>query len=145
MSKVLGREAIGKKEGKTKEVTVEEWGGSILIRKLSHREVLAIQDMASKAVDGDTKKVKNMGKLSEFNFELIRLSWVDASGQPVLEPADYDSLIDEPNTVIKLLTTEMAAWSGLNEDAKKDAEKNSQMILNGASGSALPSPSAARP
>lgn len=124
MAKLLGREAIGQKTGKTKEISVEEWGGSILIRQLSHRQVVAIQGMASDALDRETKTVKDRTKLTKFNFELIRLSWVDEAGESVLSEEDYDSLIDQPNAIIKKLTDEMAEFSGLSETADKDAEKN---------------------
>lgn len=121
---ILGREIIGQKHHKTKEVSVEEWGGSILIRQLSHREVVAVQGMAKEAVDRATMSVKDGAKLTKFNFELIRLSWINEDGELILTAADYDALINEPNAVIKRLTDEMAAFSGLSDAAEKEAEKN---------------------
>ena len=142
----LGRELVGKKHGKTKEVYVPEWDGSILIRQLSHQEVVNVQGMAMDAVDTVTQSIKDRSKLTRFNFELIRLSWVDAEGNAVLstDNADYEWLVSEPNAVIRTLTDAMSAYSGLQPNAEKDAEKNSPTTLNGASGSALPLPSVAR-
>jgi len=121
---ILGREIIGQKHNKTKELHVEEWGGSILIRQLSHREVVAVQGMAREAVDRATQSIKDGAKLTRFNFELIRLSWINEDGGLVLTPADYDALMDEPNAVIKKLTDGMAEFSGLSDAAEKEAEKN---------------------
>ena len=142
---IIGREVIGKKHGKTKEIHVPEWDGSILIRQLSHQEVVTIQGMAADALDAATQTIKDRSKLTKFNFELIRLSWVDADGDPVLtsEKEDYDWLVSEPNAVIKALTDEMSLFSGLRDEAAKDAEKNSLTTLNGASGSGSRSPSVA--
>lgn len=123
---VLGREIVGKEYGKTKEIAVEEWGGSILIRQLSHQEVVTIQGMARDAVDQKTQSIKDRTKLSKFNFELIRLSWVDESGARVLEgnDADYQWLVSQPNVTIKKLTNAMADFSGLKDESADDAEKN---------------------
>jgi hypothetical protein len=123
---ILGREIVGQRHGKTREVPVEPWGGNILIRQLSHAEVMTIQGMATEAVDTKTQSIKDRTKLSKFNFELIRLSWVDESGAPVLhgKSDDYEWLVSQPNVVIKQITDAMAEFSGLKDDAAESAEKN---------------------
>lgn len=125
MAKTLGRDVLGRKHGRTLEVRVAEWDGSITIRQLSHREVVLIQGMAQSVVDASTQRVADRGKLTKFNFELIKRSWVDDTDEPVLTDDDYDALIDEPNSVIKVLVEAISEFNGLTESAKADAEKNS--------------------
>lgn len=126
VTKRLGREIVGQSFAKTREVEVEEWGGNILIRQLSHREVMTIQGMAADAVDTKSATIKDRSKLSKFNYELIRLSWIDERGETVLhgKSEDYEWLVDQPNVVIKKLTDAMAEFSGLKDDAAESAEKN---------------------
>lgn len=123
---IVGREVIGRQHGKTKELLVEEWGGNVRIRQLSHNEVVVMQGMATDAVDKDSQSVKDRAKLTRFNFELIRLSWVDEAGNLVLTNGedDYNWLVSEPNDIIKKLTNEMAKFSGLQDESSEDAEKN---------------------
>lgn len=120
----LGREIIGQRHGKTQTVPVAEWGGEITIRQLSHREVVTIQGIAADAIDGKTQKVKDRGKLTRFTFELIKRSWVDADGELVLTDADYDTLIDEPNSVIKAISEAVSDFNGLNDAAQAEEKKD---------------------
>lgn len=124
MAKTLGRDVLGQRHGKTREVQVDEWGGPITIRQLSHREVVNIQGMAQSAVDAKTQRVTDRTKLTKFNFELIKRSWINGTDEPVLTDDDYDVLIDEPNSVIKVLVDAISAFNGLTETAKDEAEKN---------------------
>jgi hypothetical protein len=133
-SKTLGRDVLGKRLGKRKRVFVEEWGGEVVLRQLSHAEVLHIQQMASEAVDLTTQGVRDRGALSRFNFELIRASWVDEAGEAVLGEDDLAALVGEPNAVITTLVKAISDFNALTEAAQEDAKKNSTVNLNGASG-----------
>ena len=125
MATTLGRDVLGRRHGRTLEVQIDEWGGPITIRQLSHREVVNIQGMAQSAVDAKTQRVTDRTKLTRFSFELIRRSWINGMDEPVLTDDDYDVLIDEPNSVIKKLVDAISTFNGLTETAKDAAEKNS--------------------
>jgi len=132
--KALGRDVLGRGNARRKHIVVEEWGGSVLIRQLSSRQVSEIQQLATEAVDSAKRQVRDRKKLTRFNFCLIRDSWISEDGTPVLTDDDYESLLDEPNAAIETLTTEISAFNNLGERAQADAKKNLEPTLNGNSG-----------
>lgn len=132
-SKTLGREVLGARLGKRMTVYVEEWEGAVILRQLSHAEVLTIQQMAADAVDLRTQAIRDRGALSRFNFELIRASWVDEQGESVLGADDFDALVGEPNSVITTLVQAISNFNGLTDDATDAAKKNFSVTQNGAS------------
>ena len=121
----LGREILTGRFTRFESVTVEEWGDEILLRPLSHLEVMEIQALAAKAVDEKTQTIRDRKLLQTFNFRLIQLAWVNADGTQVLGPDDETLLLSQPNSVIDRLTRAVRDMNALGDDADKDAEKNS--------------------
>lgn len=133
--KFVGRAILGRKENfQRKTVHIPEWDGEVLIRQLSNKEVSAIQVLAVEAVDSGKGQVRDRGKLSRFNFAMIRDSWITADGEQVLSDGDYEMLVDEPHSVINTLVTEITAFNKFDASAQVDAKKNSATSQNGASG-----------
>jgi hypothetical protein len=134
-AKVLGRDILGRKENaRRKTIPIAEWGGDVVIRQLSARQVSAIQGLASEAVDSGKGQVRDRAKLSRFNFAMIRDSWISAEGEQVLTDADYDVLVDEPHSVISTLVSEISDFNNMGDQAQAQAKKNSAVTQNGASG-----------
>ena len=132
--KPVGREVLGRDNALRKSIEIEEWGGSVLIRQLSGRQVSEIQQLATEAVDPQKKQVRDRRKLSRFNFALIRDSWINADGSTVLTDDDYEAISDEPHAATEKLSNEIAAFNHLNERAEVTAKKNLEAMPNGASG-----------
>lgn len=131
---MLTRAVLGRDNARRKTVYIEEWGGAVLIRQLSARQVSAIQQIAGEAIDAAKQQVRDRAKLSRFNFALIRDSWIGEDGQPVLSDSDYDGLVDEPHAVIEALVTAITEFNNMQPQAAREAKKNSEVTRNGASG-----------
>jgi hypothetical protein len=130
----IGRAVLGRGNARRKVVYIEEWGGNVLVRQISGRQYAALKQLAGEAIDTGKQQVRDRNKLSMFNFALIRDSWINEDGTPVLTDADYDMLVDEPTAVIEKLTSEISEFNGMGDNAQRDAKKNSALTLNGASG-----------
>lgn len=121
----LGKDILTARTTRLDSVRVDEWDGEVLLRPLSHIEVIEIQSLARKAVDDKTGTIRDTNALQKFNFRLIQMAWVDADGMQVLGVDDEELLLSQPNRVIDLLTRTIRDLNALSDDASKDAEKNS--------------------
>lgn len=113
---------------KTVEITIEEWGGEIIIRQLSAAEMKELQALAAKGVDLSSKSVKDVSKLDDFKTALIVKAWVDDEGNPVLRSEqDREMLNQQPFVVIEKIANAIGVLNGLLDDddarAKLDAIK----------------------
>ena len=121
----LGKDILTARTTRLDSIRVDEWDGEVLLRPLSHMEVIEIQSLARKAVDDKTGTIRDTKALQKFNFRLIQMAWVDADGMQVLGVDDEELLLSQPNRVIDLLTRTIRDLNALSDDASKDAEKNS--------------------
>lgn len=113
---------------KTIEVTIEEWGGDIIIRQLSAAEMKELQALAAKGIDVSSKSVKDVSKLDDFKTALIMKAWVGDEGNPVLSTeSDREMLNQQPFVVIEKIANAIGVLNGLLSDddarAKLDAIK----------------------
>jgi hypothetical protein len=129
----VGRGVLGRGNARRQSIFVEEWGGNVMIQQLSARQVSAIQQLAGEAVDPGKQQVRDRGKLSRFNFAMIRDSWIGEDGALVLSDADYDTLVDEPHAVIETLVNAISEFNNMSGTAVRDAKKNLEPIQNGVS------------
>lgn len=133
-SKTVGRGVLGRGNAQRKYIPIEEWGGNVLIRQMSARQVSAVKELAGAAVDQAKQTVRDRGKLDRFGFAMICSSWINEDGTEVLTEADFTVLLDEPNAVIEKLTKEISEFNGMGDAATSNAKKNSDVTQNGASG-----------
>jgi hypothetical protein len=133
---ILGRAILGTVKAKRKEVCIEEWGGNILIQQLSHGQKSEIDALAIDMVDTVKRTIKDKSKLPVASYTLLRLSWIDEEGRPILlnTPADYEAIMAEPDVVIDRILSEIRDFNGMTAEAKAEAKKNSAMSQNGDSG-----------
>lgn len=113
---------------KTIEVTIDEWGGDIIIRQLSAAEMKELQALAAKGIDVSSKSVTDISKLDDFKTALIMKAWVDEYGNPVLSSeSDRGMLNQQPFVVIEKIANAIGVLNGLLSDddsrAKLDAIK----------------------
>lgn len=130
MKRTVGRDVLRRHVGKRKNIEVEEWGGAMLVRQLSHAEIMSIQDAAkSLRSDGIRGEVA-----TRFTFDLVRFSWIDEDGKAVLGEEDYQEWIDQPNSIVDYIMKELVSFNNLDADAVKRVDKSFLVTQNGASG-----------
>lgn len=129
----VGREALGRKAFKTKRITVDEWGGEVIVRGLSTAEYEVVQDAATKGVDVATKSVTSSKAMSVMARAAVAFGWIDDAGDNVLSwPKDGPSLAAEPQRVIEQISKVVFELTGLDSktadgepsDPVEQAEKN---------------------
>lgn len=125
MAKTIGREILTRTALRRREVDIPEWGGAVLVRELSIREVEECRALAAKAIDTNRNQIKDSVFLSRFRRRVIQIGWIDEEGQPILD-ADNESAIDDlSNEALDRIFDAITELSGMNDKAKADAEKNS--------------------
>jgi len=93
-----------------KEVPVEQWGGTVMIREFSKARQQQIRKEATMADVIDVDKLE-------------LLMFIHGVIDPVFSEQDYFSLREKSAMAIDVVLKEIMAISGLNETAIKDAEK----------------------
>ena len=125
MAKTIGREILTRTALRRREVDIPEWGGAVLVRELSIREVEECRALAAKAIDTNRNQIKDSVFLSRFRRRVIQIGWIDEEGQPILD-ADNESAIDDlSNEALDRIFDAITELSGMNDKSKTDAEKNS--------------------
>ena len=125
MTKTIGREILTRTALRRREVDIPEWGGAVLVRELSIREVEECRALAAKAIDTNRNQIKDSVFLSRFRRRVIQIGWIDEEGQPILD-ADNESAIDDlSNEALDRIFDAITELSGMNDKSKADAEKNS--------------------
>lgn len=109
--KRLSTEAILKLSPlKEKEVPIEQWGGSVLIREFS------------KAKQQQLRRDATLGE--EINSDRLELlMFIHGVVDPVFTEQDYLTLQEKSAMAIDTVLKEIMAISGLNESAIKESEK----------------------
>lgn len=124
---ILGREVIDERRQPTKEIEVPEWGGSILLRKLSSAEVPKLIALASSAFDQETKQLKDPDRMTRMLSLGLFWSWVNEQGGQVLtdQVKDLEWLSKQPFEMLSRIGDEINQWNGITQAAAEDAKKNS--------------------
>lgn len=124
---ILGREVIDERRQPTREIEVPEWGGSILLRKLSATEVPKLIAMATSAFDQESRQLKDPGRMTQMLSLGIFWSWVNEQGGQVLINRDKDMewLGTQPYELLDRLGDVINEWNGIKSAAVADAKKNS--------------------
>lgn len=123
---ILGREILEERQPETKEIEVPEWGGSILIRKLSASEATKYMAFASSVVDTTTKRITDPERLVRMMAQTLVWSWVNEQGGQVLTNADIERICREPYDTLDRITDDIRAFNGLGQTATEEAKKNSE-------------------
>lgn len=118
------------------DVEVEDWGGSIRLRRLRASQYLDLQAQLDtlggkgggrKPVVGAEVSLEGGAKIEEFYAQLVGLSAVDGGGRRIFEKAaDLEHLRSSPGVLMKLGVAAMEL-NGLNKDPK-ESKKNSEPI-----------------
>jgi hypothetical protein len=124
---ILGREVFDERRQPTKEIEVPEWGGSILLRKLSGAEVPKLTALATSAFDQQTGVLKDPALMTRMLALGLFWSWVNEQGGQVLvdREKDIERLTREPFELLSRLGDTINEWNGINKTATADAKKNS--------------------
>lgn len=125
---ILGREILEERRPETTEVEVPEWGGSILIRKLTASEATKYMAMASSVVDTTTGKITDPARMVSMLALALVWSWVNEQGGQVLTNADVDRITREPYDTLDRISDAIREFNGLTKkaaEAIEAAKKNS--------------------
>lgn len=124
----LGRDALANKASfKRATVEVPELGGMVLVRELSAAEATRVQGIAMGAVDQDTKKLRDVSALLQFQAQVIIAGWIDDDGNNVLTQADTDMILAQPAAVVERIAeaiTKLSGMTGKTPEAPLEAAKN---------------------
>lgn len=129
---ILGREILDERRPETTEVEVPEWGGSILLRKLTGAEVPKLIALAGSAFDQETKQLKDPDRMTRMLAIGLFWSWVNEQGGQVLndQATDVERLSKEPFELLSRLGDAINAWNGIGDKgALAAAKKNLEPTL----------------
>lgn len=118
--KFLSREAIlNVKDFKTREVEVEEWGGTVLVKSLS----------GSERNEFEQSMIIRRGKDVQMNMKnatakLVALSVVDEEGNRLFSDADVETLGSKSGAALSRVYTVASKLAGLSEDDMKELTEN---------------------
>lgn len=123
-------------------VEVPQWGGTVMLRELNGAQRT---QMIEKIVDlyrvTSNKDMSGADLRAAFESaaQVVKLTWVDADGNPVIaNQDDYDLLLRQPLDVVMEVAGEALKLSGMAPDAVTEAKKNSTKTRKPVSGSSLP-------
>ena len=114
----------------TEEVAVPEWGGSVMVRGLTARQV----DAWRMAFLGDGGKV-DPGRMGNMRADLVSRSVVDKDGQLLFGPTDVAALGDLSSSAIDRVFAGAQRLSGISEEEQAAMVENFTPDLNGDSSS----------
>lgn len=122
---ILGREVLEQQRQPTKEVDVPEWGGSILLRKLSGAEVPKLTALGTSAFDRGTNVLKDPERMTRMLALGVYWSWVNEQGGQVLvdREKDIEWLSKQPFELLSRLGDVINEWNGIGKTAADDAKK----------------------
>lgn len=96
------------------ELPIPEWGGSVVVRSLSHRTMQKIRnEVSEKAGDGEPDE----GEIEK---------WILIKGlvQPQITEEEYEHLMDKSYSAVMKIQTAILGRSKTKETAAKEEEKN---------------------
>lgn len=114
---ILGREILEERRPETTEVEVPEWGGSILIRKLSAAAATKYMAMATSVVDTTTGKITDPDRMVRMLAQALVWSWVNEQGGQVLAQTDIDRICQEPYDTLDRISDAIREFNGLTKKA----------------------------
>lgn len=115
MKRLSKEEILKKNTVKTREIEIEEWGGSILIRSLNAYSVLKLKDYIK---DGQADE--------DYYFHLVKLSVVDDEFREVFTLEEARNI--EPTVLNKLLIG-ILDLNSLDKDAVEKAREELKNVL----------------
>jgi hypothetical protein len=125
----LSRDDILKpRDLKVEEVDVPEWGGIVRVRELTAE---AAADYEASMIHVDTKTGTTKPDFTNRRAKLVALSIVDEDGNLMLSPVDVQTLGGQSAVALERVADVAERLSGMNADAVKDAEGNSEAALGG--------------
>lgn len=121
-------------------VDVQEWGGQVMLRELSGAQrtrviehVVDLNGVLGASVGSVTGA--DVRRAFEASAEIVKMTWVDAEGEPVVQTAeDYDLLLCQPYTVVLQLAAEALKLARLTPESVGEAKKNSSQTPTPVSG-----------
>lgn len=131
----LSRDQIlNSKDISTREVNTPEWGGSVLVRALTLKEVkewrrsFQVRTVTTDKKTGKTSidYVVDPEKAAMAGASLLMISVIDESGNRVFtSESDIEKLAERAFAPVSRVCAVIQEISGLNDDANEEAEKNS--------------------
>lgn len=125
---------------RTEVVDVPALGGQVMLRELSGAQrtqlIEQIVDLHGMlGATADTVSGADLRRAFEASAEVVRMTWIDGDGNPVIQSADdFDLLLRQPYEVVLEMAGAALRLSGLTPDAKAQAKKNSTPKKKTASG-----------
>lgn len=127
---------------KRKTIHIPEWDGEIVVRELTGKEAIALNQTAVE-INFDRQAGRfDADKAQRWEARTVMAGWINEDGSHVLESGDIDDLLNtQPRSVIERIAKEIRILSGMDR-AKPDApspadeaKKNLNETPNTASGS----------
>jgi hypothetical protein len=127
-----GKEVLNKHTLKTSVIHIVSWGDDVLVRELTGKEAVSINQGALE-IQRDVQAGKpNAQRMLRWQAETVAAGWINEDGTNVLEAADIETLITQTGqSTIELLAREIRILTGIqrvDENGKDspvdDAKKN---------------------
>jgi hypothetical protein len=118
MTRILSLEQIMESDDITeKPVEIPQWGGSVIVRSLSHRVMREIKRSIA-----DRQSVESEEDIDEDELE----KWIFIKGmvEPVISEDQYEQLLDKSTGAIQKILSEILGSSKSGEKAITEAEKS---------------------
>jgi len=122
---ILGRELLtgNQRHWKRREVTVEGFDGSFLVRELDDDEGVKVRKLIMTTVRN--QEIVDTDALSRMSRLTIRYGWIDETGDQVLKPGEENELGKLPARVVDAISAAILEMSGLKSVGESaSAEKN---------------------
>lgn len=131
---LLDRAAIfGTKDLRTRDVDIEDWGGTVRVRALTARQLDTHQQTSYAARGKDGKTVD-----PEFRARVVALGVIDEDGKRIFIDDDIPELSTKSGAALEVLFEAIMELTGTGAKAVERAEKNSGKMPGSASSSASP-------
>lgn len=99
-----------------KTVPVEEWGGSVVVKSISYRQMRAIKD---KVADKDNVSTDDISTEDVEKFIFIK-----GMVKPEISEEEYEHLLDKSYSAMTTILTEILGTSNTGDKAVKEEEKS---------------------
>lgn len=127
----IGKDILKRNTLKTKVIEVPEWGGTILIRELTGKEKIPIDQGAIEISQARQKGALSADTVARWQAQAVVSGWINEDGSLVLQPSDIDELLaKKEGSVIERIAVAVRVLTGMEkakeDDAspKEDAKKN---------------------
>lgn len=104
----INKSKIGMRR-QTKELRVDEWEGSIYIKRLTMFEIEKVLKYSTKNSEENIKDI----------ITTIILAVVDEDNKEIFTPSDFDSLMNEPFDILSYIYAEIINYNNIDITAKK--------------------------